>query len=387
MSIRTILLGASALALAAIPAVVAFAQDKPAAPAASKPAADQAAVDPDAPTPNYKVPRTSWGDPDLRGTWPLQHLSTTVPLQRGFQRFQPDGRTVVADDKYGDRLMKTDDELGLSPAARRAGGYEAEEKQNKLNMGHWVETGTQNRRTSLIVDPVNGRLPPYTEEGLKRSQAMRSGWVPNQTFDWVTDFDNWDRCITRSLPASMLPSFYNNGVRLFQAPGYVAILTEMIHEVRIIPLDGRPAPDGKVRQWLGEPRGHWEGDTLVVVSKNFNAQGSSFNAHTTGAPPYNNVPISTQYTFTETFKRTGPDTLIYRATVDDPVIWTHPITLELPWRRDNSYELYEYACHEGNVMIPHYVSSSRAQRAADAAKAGGKAAPGQPAPQKTGGGK
>jgi hypothetical protein len=302
----------------------------------------------------WTTPRTPWGDPDLRGTWPLQHLAVSVPLQRP--------------PEFGDRLFKTEEEMGqgrIQPGADPDANYKREQEQNKLGMGAWVESGSANNRTSLIVSPANGRLPEYTEEGARRSALMRSGWVPNQTFDWVTDFDNWDRCITRSLPATMLPSFYNTGVRVWQAPGYVAIQTEMIHEVRVIPLDGRPAPDEKVQQWLGEPRGHWEGDTLVVVSKNFNGQGSSFNAHTITAPPYNNVPLSTDYTFTETFTRTGPDTLTYRATIDDPTIWKEPITLELPWVRDDSYELYEYACHEGNTIVPYYISASRAARGLD----------------------
>ncbi len=328
MSIRTILLGGvGALAIAAAPVWGQAEQ------------ADEA----------WEHPMTPWGDPDLRGTWPVQHLTGT-PLQR--------------DPALGERRFFTDEEL-----AQRAGMYEArgaayenEAEQGKLGMGHWVEFGDPNRLTSLIVDPPNGRLPALTEEGERRRAEMRSGWIEGQTFDWVTDFDNWDRCITRGLPASMLPAYYNNGVQIMQAPGYVAIRLEMIHETRIIPVDGRPRLPDEVKQWLGEPRGHWEGDTLVVESTNFNGQGSSTNIHTIGSPPHNNSPISHEYTLTETFTRTGPDTLTYTATVDDPVIWTEPWTVELPWRRDESYELYEYACHEANVMIPNYISASRAER-------------------------
>jgi hypothetical protein len=146
---------------------------------------------------------------------------------------------------------------------------------------------------------------------------------------------------------------------------------DMIHEARIVPVDGRaPAPEG-YKAWLGESRGHWEGDTLVVETTNFNGQGSSTNIHTIGSPPWNNSPISHEYTLTERFTRTGPDTLTYTATVDDPVIWTAPWTVELPWRRDESYVFYEYACHEGNVMIPNYISASRAGRAAAATEGAG----------------
>lgn len=297
---------------------------------------------------SWEVPRTVWGDPDLQGTWPLQHLTGT-PLQRP--------------EEYGERRFLTDEELSARDAQFevREGAYEAEEEGGKLGMGHWVEWGEVNRLTSLIVDPPNGRLPALTEEGERRRALMRSGWM-DIPFDSVADFDNWDRCITRSLPASMLPAYYNNGVQIIQAPGYVVIRLEMIHEARVIPVDGRPQIPSQVKQWLGEPRGHWEGDTLVVVSTNFNGQGSSTNIHTIGSPPFNNTPISTEYTLTETFTRTGPDSLIYTATVDDPVIWTQPWTVELPWKRDDSYELFEYACHEGNVMIRNYVNASRAAR-------------------------
>jgi hypothetical protein len=308
---------------------------------------------------DYVTPRTPWGDPDLQGVWPLQHLTGT-PLQR--------------DEALGERRYFTDEELAQRVESIydvRAARLPQEEEQNKLGMGHWVEFGDPQRLTSLIVDPPNGRLPPLTEEGERRRAEMRSGWIPDQTFDWVTDFDNWDRCITRSLPASMLPAYYNNGVEIIQAPGYVVIRLEMIHEARVIPVDGRPQIDEKIKQWLGEPRGRWEGDTLVVESTNFNGQGSSTNIHTIGSPPWNNTPISTEYKLTERFTRTGPDTLTYTATVEDPVIWTQPWTVELPWKRDDSYELYEYACHEGNVMIPNYINASRAGRAQEAAAAGG----------------
>jgi hypothetical protein len=266
------------------------------------------------------------------------------------------------DPALGERRYFTEEEMAARNGMFAARGDAAarEDEQNKLGMGHWVEFGENNRLTSLIIDPPNGRLPEMTEEGQRRSAAMRSGWM-DIPFDWVTDFDNWDRCITRSLPASMLPSYYNGGVQIWQAPGYAVIRLEMIHEARVIPLDGGKAPAG-YQAWLGDSRGHWEGDTLVIETTNFNGQGSSTNIHTIGAPPFNNTPLSTEYKLTERLTPTGPDTITYTATVEDPVIWTQPWTLELPWQRDDEYELYEYACHEGNVMIPNYINASRAQR-------------------------
>jgi hypothetical protein len=298
---------------------------------------------------DWSHPVTPWGEPDIRGKWPIGHLTGT-PLQRS--------------EAMGKRRHLTDEELAAreSQYAARRGAYDAEIKKNKMGMGHWVEWGQLNRLTSLIVDPPNGRLPELTAEGQRRRDLMRSGWM-NIAFDRPSDFDNWDRCITRGLPASMLPAYYNNGIQIHQSPGHVIIRLEMIHEARIVPTDGRPQLGGNIRGWLGHSSGHWEGNRLVVETTNFNGQGSSTNIHTFGSPPFNNSPISQQYVLTETFERTGPDTLIYTATVDDPVIWEQPWTVELPWRRDESYEFFEYACHEDNSMIRNYIETSRAERA------------------------
>jgi len=298
----------------------------------------------------WEQPSTAWGEPDIQGMWPIGHL-TGVPLQR------PEG--------MGDRRYLTEEELAARATQyeARQGAYDKEIETNKMGMGHWVEWGQVNRLTSLIVDPPNGRLPALTEEGERRRALMRSGWMTDIPFDHWTDFDNWDRCITRGLPASMLPAYYNNGIEILQAPGYVVIRLEMIHEARVIPTDGRPPPDAGAKAWFGYSAGRWEGNTLVVETTNFNAQGSSTNIHTIGSPPFNNTPISTEYKLTERFTRTGPDTLTYQATVDDPLIWTKPWTVELPWRRDDSYQFFEYACHEDNSMVRNYIVTSRVERA------------------------
>ena len=297
----------------------------------------------------WEHPQTPWGEPDLQGVWPIGHLTGT-PLQRP--------------EEMGERRYLTDEELAARDTqyGAREGAYDQEIEQGKMGMGHWVEWGQANRLTSLIIDPPNGRLPELTDEGQHRRALMRSGWMEID-FDAPSDFDNWDRCVTRGLPASMLPAYYNNGVQIMQSPGYVAIRLEMIHETRVVRVDGRPAVDAGTKAWFGHSRGHWEGDTLVVETTNFNGQGSSTNIHTIGSPPFNNTPISTEYTLTERFTRTGPDTLIYQATVDDAVIWTAPWTVELPWQRDETFEFFEYACHEDNKMIRDYITSSRAERA------------------------
>jgi len=302
-----------------------------------------------APEQGWGHPLTPWGEPDIRGAWPIGHMTGT-PLQRT--------------EAMGERRLLTDEELAARQTqyTARQNAYEKEISNNKMGMGHWVEWGQLNRRTSLIVDPPNGRLPELTDEGRRRRGLMRSGWM-NIPFDAPGDFDNWDRCITRSLPASMLPAYYNNGIAVHQAPGVVVLRLEMIHESRVIRTDGSPHPGSKIKSWLGDSRGRWDGNVLIVETTNFNARGSSTNIHTIGSPPFNNTPISEDYILIETFERTGPDTLIYTATVDDPVIWSQPWTVEIPWQRDETYRMFEYACHEDNTMIRHYIETSRAERA------------------------
>ena len=303
----------------------------------------------------YHPKQTAWGEPDLRGTWPIDHLNFT-PLQRT----QAQGnRVFLTDEEYAQRVKQ------LNATAER---YDQENKSGKMGMGHWVEAGTANRRTSLLIDPANGQLPAKTEEGKRRSALMRSSYRAGQTWDWVTDFDTWDRCITRGMPASMFTFNYNNGIRLFQSPGLVAIQLEMVHEVRMIPTDGRAVPAG-LHNWLGESRGHWEnGNTLVVETTNLKTGPSATNVGTWGSPRENDTPVSDQAHVLERFTMTGPDSIVYDVTYTDPVVYTAPWTARLDWKRNDKYQIYEYACHEGNVQIAGYISSSRAQRAKDQQK-------------------
>lgn len=298
----------------------------------------------------YQPETTEWGEPDLRGTWPIDHLNG-LPLQRTPEQ---GNRVFLTDEEWAERQERID---------RLAGRYDAEDSQDKLGQGHWVEMGTPSRRTSLLVVPANGRLPEMTEEGKRLSAAMHSSWRAGQPFDWVTDFDSWDRCITRGLPASMMPMMYNNGLRIFQAPGLVAIQMEMIHETRLIPTDGKAGVPARVRNWLGESRGHWEnGNTLVVETTNFRPGASATNIVTSGSPPQNDTPMSERASLVERFTMTGPDSIVYETLYSDPVIFTAPWGTRLDWQRDDDYEFFEYACHEGNVQLKNYVSSSRAER-------------------------
>jgi hypothetical protein len=231
-----------------------------------------------------------------------------------------------------------------------------------MGMGHWAELGLPNRLTSLTSEPANGRIPPLTAEGRRRAAAMRSSGLSDK-FDSVADFSSVDRCISRGLPASMFPFMYNNGIEILQAPGYVVMRHELIHETRIIPVDGRPPLASAVRQWLGEPRGRFEGNTLVVETTNFNGLTPMIHP-----PPGGSTPPTTSESLriVERFTRTGDDTLDYEISVEDPVILTQPWKAAFPWRRDQSYEMFEYACHEDNHTIRDFITTSRYERARSA---------------------
>ena len=302
----------------------------------------------------YSPPKTPWGDPDIQGMWPVGHLTGTM-LERP--------------EKYGDQMYLSDEDY--AERAKRMKQfqnlYDNEIKNNKIGMGHWAEVGDAQRRTSLIIDPKNGRLPALTDLGKERSDKMRSSWQPIE-FDTPADFDSWDRCITRGMPASMFPFQYNNGVQIIQAPGYVVVNLEMIHEARIVPLDGRPPLSQKILQWMGSSRGHWEGNTLVIETTNLQPGPSMTNVGTSGAPRGDNMPVSEHMKIVERLTPTSPNTIDYKITVTDPEDYTAPWTADLPWQRDPSYRMYEYACHEDNSMIRHYIDSSRAKRAQEAKK-------------------
>ena len=242
------------------------------------------------------------------------------------------------------------------------------------------------RQTSLIMDPPDGRLPALTPEGTRRMMLMKSSWAwvtgEPQTWDSYEDFDHWDRCITRGLPASMGPYRYNNGMQILQAPGVVILNLEMIHEARIVYTDGRPSPDTSViQQYMGESRGRWEnGNTLVITTTGIKPGPSMTNIGIAGSPAGNRIPQSDKLTLVEKIRATEKGMIEYEMTVTDPVILTRPWTLRAPLKDDPTYEWWEYACHEGNTAIPNYVNANRAERARFAAAAKLPPAPASAAP-------
>lgn len=325
-------------------------------PVASAPTADNAATPDAAADGAWQHPRTPWGDPDLQGMWPVVHL-ISVPLERR--------------EQFGDRLYFNEEEMAQQRAAVEARNtrYENEDAADRIGMGHWAEMTDLPPQTSLIVDPPNGRLPPLTPEGERLTALMGTSWG-REVFDSPADFDSWDRCITRGLPPSMFPFQYNNGIQLIQAPGYVVINLEMIHEARIVPID-REQLDAEVTQWLGSSRGHWEGNTLVVETTNF-GHGTSIGLTSAGVPgsPGPLQPSTDGMKITERFTRTAEDTIEFEMTIEDPaVLQRGSYKVQYPMFLDNSYDIYEYACHEGNTTVQYYIETSRFERA-KAAQAG-----------------
>jgi hypothetical protein len=218
---------------------------------------------------------------------------------------------------------------------------------------HWLERGNPSRRTSMVIDPPDGRVPAITADARARIQRQVRGSFGNGPFNGPTDFTLYDRCITRGVLGSTLPVIYGNGMRIIQNPESVAISYEMIHDTRIIPLDRRPHLDESIRQWMGNSRGHWEGDTLVVETRNFTDK-TSIGGNGNG------TRHSEALTLTERLTRVDPDMIEYIATVNDPVTYTAPFTFRLMITTQPNYETFEYSCHEGNGAVGHSLSGERA---------------------------
>ncbi|MEO6153485.1 MAG: hypothetical protein ABIT09_01295 [Croceibacterium sp.] len=307
---------------------------------------------------SYVPGKTAWGDPDLRAQFSLDNVGK-VPFERA--------------DSAGDRVWLTDAEFAARLAAAKTSdaAYSADNARGTKGLAAWTQAEPFARRTAMLVSPQTGKLPALTPDAEALRKAGRSSWVPGGTYDWVDDFDTWDRCISRGFPASMMPFRYNNGVRLFQSPGFVAIHFEMLGD-RIIPLRQGGHWPAAVESWMGSSLGHWDGNTLVVETRNIKAgddttrdvprrAASPLNV-ATGVKSNNAIPVSEQATAVERFTATGPGSLVYELTYSDPQVFTAPWTARVTWTRDDSYQFFEYACHEGNVSIRNYVVASRTER-------------------------
>jgi hypothetical protein len=295
----------------------------------------------------WTLSRTPDGQPDLQGFW--SNVSIT-PLERPAELAGKEFFTdeEVAENEKRAKQPKPVEVLGLTIAHYDFVQYGLDPTQAKHAL---------NRRTSLVVDPPDGKIPPMTAEGRKRAAERAEARKRVGPFDGPETRPLGERCIFMTEGPPMLPEAYNSNMQILQGPGYVAILQEEIHDVRIIPLDGRPHAGPRIREYMGDSRGHWEGDTLVVDTTNFtdktNFRGASENLHVI-----------------ERFTRLDEHTILYKFTVEDPATWDRPWTAELPITKIQG-PLYEFACHEGNYGMVNTLKGARAaeKAAEDAAKA------------------
>lgn len=290
----------------------------------------------------FTAPRTPWGEPDLQGTYSNR---TITPFERPAN--------------VGAREFFTREEVAA--IEKRAAEQNGDESRNKGTRGDverayndfWWDRGTKvtSLRTSLVVDPPDGRAPALTEDAKKRAAdegkrpAFRGAGAAGRGTDSWLDRSTFERCITRGMPAAMSPTAYNNNYRITQSPGYVAIEIEMLGGTRVIPTDGRPHLSQAIRQWVGNSVGRWDGDTLVVETTNFTDKvlyrGAAENLH-----------------LVERIRRIGPNEIDYRVTISDPTTFTKSWTMAIPFVVTGE-DLFEYACHEGNYGLAGILSGAR----------------------------
>ena len=301
-------------------------------------------------------PRTAWGAPDLGGVWDFRSIT---PMQRPEDLGDRDFLTEEAAAALEQRAVDRQNRFLSLPAQRTEAGDNVDRRPDGGNGSYnhtWLDSGTQTvgtRRTSLIVDPPTGRYPAMTADGQART-AARAAHRRVQPADSWEDFSTYDRCILGfNAGPPMNPSAYNNNMQLFQTSDHVALVTEMVHTVRVVPLDGRPALDASLLQWSGDSRGRWEGDTLVIETANFDPRRQWRS--TTGS-----------MRLTERLTRVDGETLLYEVTVDDAGTWERPWTFEVPMRRLEE-DMWEYACHEGHHSMPLMLGGARVLEAEAAA--------------------
>jgi hypothetical protein len=299
--------------------------------------------------------RTPDGQPDLQGIWTNP---TITPFERPVE---------LANKQFLTEKEAAD--LEKQVAATKVDGPPVPGDVGAYNQ-FWFDSGTKvvsTRQTSLVIDPPNGRVP------LKPSAEARRDYDAAHISDSWEHMSVWDRCVTRGVPAGMFPAGYNNAYQIVQIPGYVVLLYEMIHEARVIPVDGRQHLPQSIRQWNGDSVGRWEGNTLIVDTTNYNGKGWIATSAATGR--IKGIPQSQNLHVVERFTRENADTIQYEVTIDDPENYTQPWKVAIPLQRDPTYQIFEYACHEGNHAVENVLSGGRAlenKTAEDAARKGTK---------------
>ena len=321
------------------------------------PAGAQAAKGPPAGR-NWTQPKTPWGDPDLQGTWTSDDCIGT-PMNRPAE--------------LGDRLFYTEQEL-----AQRQSQLEKQRENDLVETvapdarvgtgppGHWGERARRPcKQTSLVVDPRNGQTPGLLAEARTRARGEDAFNNSPKADSWE-DFSYYIRCISRGVAGSIFPVIYGNGQEIVQGPGYVSIMQEMVHEARVIPLDGRPHASSSMQTYMGDARGHWEGNTLVVETTNFLGNKNAMAVNGWGTPASDALKVI------ERFTRVGPNEMRYEMTVDDPKTYVRPFKVGFPLTQEPGYRNFEYACHEGNYAMFDSLSGARAEEKKAAARAAGK---------------
>jgi len=324
--------------------VIVLAVGGAAAPARAQAKASAEATAAASANPKWTPPKLSWGHPDLQGIWTsddMRGVPMSRPPQFGTRRY-------LTDEEFRDRSTERGKARDFDNA--RTGTFRNEEGSRSFGF------------TSLVIDPPDGRVPALTPDAqARRAVPGTNGFGP---FDDVQDFNNYDRCITRGLAGSWLPVVYGNGARIIQTPDAVIIAYEMVHDTRVIPLDGRPHIGSGIRQLMGDSRGRWEGNTLVIESTNFTDR-TAIGANG-GGPRH-----STALKMTERITRIDPQMINYELRIDDPKTYVMPWTIRMALTQQPGYAIYEYGCHEGNGAVKNSLSGERAyekQAAENAAK-------------------
>ncbi len=303
----------------------------------------------------YAAPRTPDGQPDLQGMW---NNETLTPFERPTSMAD---KAFLTEEEAAARNQQSDERRAAADAA-------SEVRTEPLPVGgniggynqFWFDPGRRvlsTRQTSMVVDPPDGRVPVKPWAVAARAHNLA------HVGDSYVHMSVWDRCLSRGVPGSMFPAGYNNAYRILQTPDHVTIIYEMIHDVRIIPLDNRPHIDRDIKLWMGNSRAHWDGDTLVVETRNFHNRG--WIASSAAGGRIKGIPTSKALYVVERFTRVSDDTIMWDMTVEDPNVYTRPWTVSMPLTHRPSYQMFEYACHEGNWAVRNALSGSRAvERAA-----------------------
>ena len=282
---------------------------------------------------------TAWGDPDLQGTW-TNTTSTNLERPTALVNLE-----FVTDELRAQVAAEAARYVDLPPPPGQTGAYNS----------FWLDQGELSQRTSLILEPRDGKLPALTPQAQHRADDFTERWLaPPESWH---DMSLYDRCITRGLPGAMIPGFYNHNYLILQTPDYVVLQVEMIHDTRIIPLTARPRVGANIRQWLGDARAHWEGDTLVVETTNFTGKSEQ---RTAMGPFFLTLSTGKNLNLVERFTRIDSETMDYQFTVNDPTVYTKKWTAATPMRKTQD-ALFEYACHEGNYGLYNILAGARAQ--------------------------